>query len=228
MAEQAIGVVGLATMGMNLARNLASHGASVAVYNRTQRRTDEFMSAFAGEGDFHPAFTLEELTKALRPPRAILIMVKAGAPVDEAIDALSLILKPGDTLIDGGNASLRQAIGPAANGLAAIFRAGNGGELQSSLIETPANVLAKRDDGAGAALVDQIEDEAEQKGPGRWTSQSALELGVPLTGITEAGFARMLSSQKRERMTASSILAGPCHRHPPAAEPSALGREHGR
>ena len=103
MAEQAIGVVGLATMGMNLARNLASHGASVAVYNRTRTRTDEFMSAYAGEGDFHTAFTLEELTKALRPPRAILIMVKAGAPVDEAIDALSLILKPGDTLIDGGN-----------------------------------------------------------------------------------------------------------------------------
>ena len=90
MAEQAIGVVGLATMGMNLARNLASHGASVAVYNRTRTRTDEFMSAYAGEGDFHPAFTLEELTKALRPPRAILIMVKAGAPVDEAIDALGI------------------------------------------------------------------------------------------------------------------------------------------
>src|SRR5438132_2046722 len=103
MAEQAIGVVGLATMGMNLARNLASHGASVAVYNRTRTRTDEFMSAFAGEGDFHPAFTLEELTKALRPPRAILIMVKAGAPVDESIDALSLILKPGDTFIVSGN-----------------------------------------------------------------------------------------------------------------------------
>src|SRR6266513_920002 len=67
MAEQAIGVVGLATMGMNLARNLASHGASVAVYNRTRTRTDEFMSAYAGDGDFHSAFTLEELTKALRP-----------------------------------------------------------------------------------------------------------------------------------------------------------------
>src|SRR5258708_19319905 len=95
MAEHAIGVVGLATMGMNLARNLASHGASVAVYNRTRKRTDEFMSAYSGEGDFHPAFTLEELTAALRPPRAILIMVKAGAPGDDAIDALPLILKPG-------------------------------------------------------------------------------------------------------------------------------------
>src|SRR5207247_875574 len=180
MAEQAIGVVGLATMGMNLARNLASHGASVAVYNRTRTRTDEFMSAYAGDGDFRPAFTLEELTKALRPPRAILIMVKAGAPVDEAIDALSLILKPGDRLIAESYDFLREALGLDANELAAIFREWNEGELQSYLIEITANVLAKRDDGAGAALVDQIEDEAEQKGTGRWTSQSALELGVPL------------------------------------------------
>ena len=307
MAEQAIGVVGLATMGMNLARNLASHGASVAGYNRTRTRTDEFMSAYAGDGDFRPAFTLEELTKALRPPRAILIMVKAGAPVDEAIDALSLILKPGDTLIDGGNSQrglgflgmgvsggeegalrgpslmpggpresydrveellkaisakvdglpccayigpdgaghfvkmvhngieyadiqliaesydfLREALGLDANELAAIFREWNEGELQSYLIEITANVLAKRDDGAGAALVDQIEDEAEQKGTGRWTSQSALELGVPLTGITEAVFARMLSSQKRERVTASSILAGPSRGNVTASERASL------
>src|SRR5260370_25467064 len=103
MAEHAIGVVGLATMGMNLARNLASHGASVAVYNRTRKRTDEFMAAYGGEGDFRAAFTLDELAKALRPPRAILIMVKAGAPGHEALDPLSLILKPGDTLIPRRN-----------------------------------------------------------------------------------------------------------------------------
>ncbi|TMD77050.1 MAG: NADP-dependent phosphogluconate dehydrogenase, partial [Chloroflexi bacterium] len=95
-------------------------------------------------------------------------------------------------------------------------------ELQSYLIEITANVLAKRDDGEGAALVDQIEDEAEQKGTGRWTSQSALELGVPLTGITEAVFARMLSSQKRERVTASSILAGPSRGNVTASERASL------
>src|SRR5438093_8022783 len=104
---------------------------------------------------------------------------------------------------------LREALGLDANELAAIFREWNEGELQSYLIEITANVLAKRDDGAGAALVDQIEDEAEQKGTGRWTSQSALELGVPLTGITEAVFARMLSSQKAQRVKAAAILAGP-------------------
>src|SRR5438874_9785591 len=132
MAEQAIGVVGLATMGMNLARNLASHGTSVAVYNRTRRRTDEFMSSYGGEGEFTSAFTLEELTKALRPPRAILIMVKAGTPVDEAIDALSLILKPGDTLIDGGNSlfhdTRRRAAAAAQRGLGFLGMGVSGGE----------------------------------------------------------------------------------------------------
>ena len=70
-------------------------------------------------------------------------------------------------------------------------------------------MLAKHDDGTSTALVDVIEDEAEQKGTGRWTSQSALELGVPLTAITEAVFARVLSSQKAHRAKASEILAGP-------------------
>src|SRR6202035_5549243 len=93
--------------------------------------------------------------------------------------------------------------------LASVFHEWNQGELQSYLIEITANVLGKRDPGAQTALVDAIEDEAEQKGTGRWTSQSALELGVPLTGITEAVFARMLSSHKAERVKAASILAGP-------------------
>jgi len=302
-----MGVVGLATMGMNLARNLASHGARVAVYNRTRKRTDEFMEQFGAEGAFMPAASLEELVAALKPPRAILIMVKAGAPVDEAIDSLSRLLARGDTLIDGGNSLfhdtrrrsatmdklglgflgtgvsggeegalhgpsimpggpkesyarvegmltaisakvdgvpcctyigpdgaghfvkmvhngieyadiqliaesydfLRQTLGLDAGQLAHIFSTWNQGELQSYLIEITANVLAKRDGANHAALVDVIEDEAEQKGTGRWTSQSALDLGVPLTGITEAVFARVLSSQKSARIKAASVLAGP-------------------
>jgi 6-phosphogluconate dehydrogenase len=104
---------------------------------------------------------------------------------------------------------MRQTMGLDAGELAAIFREWNQGELQSYLIEITAEVLAKRDGSNHAALVDAIEDEAEQKGTGRWTSQSALDLGVPLTGITEAVFARMLSSQKRARVKASSQLAGP-------------------
>jgi 6-phosphogluconate dehydrogenase len=93
--------------------------------------------------------------------------------------------------------------------LASVFRDWNQGELQSYLIEITSNVLAQHDGGTRSALVDSIEDEAEQKGTGRWTSESALELGVPLTGITEAVFARMLSSQKAERVKAATILAGP-------------------
>ena len=300
-----IGVVGLATMGENLARNLASHGVRVAVYNRTRRRTDDFMARHSEEGDFRPAASLEDLVRFLKPPRAILLMVKAGSAVDEAIDSLTAVLEPGDTIIDGGNSLfhdtrrraaaaeaaglgfigagvsggeegallgpsimpggtresyqrvaemltaiaakvdgvpcctyigpdgaghfvkmvhngieyadiqliaetydfLRQALGMSPTELAAVFREWNQGELQSYLIEITGNVLAKQD--GKSALVDAIEDKAEQKGTGRWTSESALELGVPLTGITEAVFARMLSSQKADRVKAAQILAGP-------------------
>src|SRR5450756_1354538 len=307
MPEHEIGVVGLATMGENLARNLASHGARVVVYNRTRKRTDDFMAAHAGEGDFRAAGSLEELARILTPPRAILLMVKAGSAVDESIDSLSKVLQPGDTIIDGGNSLfhdtrrraaaveksglgfigagvsggeegalrgpsimpggtrasyervaemltaisakvdgtpcctfigpdgaghfvkmvhngieyadiqliaesydfLRQSLRLTPTELSLIFREWNEGQLQSYLIEITADVLAKQDDGAEWALVDVIQDEAEQKGTGKWTSQSALDLGVPLTTITEAVFARMVSSQKDERVRASEILMGP-------------------
>jgi len=302
-----MGVVGLATMGMNLARNLASHGVRVAVYNRTRQRTDDFMSSFGEDGDFHAAYAFEDLARILEPPRAVLVMVKAGAPVDESIDALMQVLEKGDTIIDGGNSFfqdtqrraaavekrglgyigsgvsggeegalhgpsimpggthksyarvedmltaiaakvdgvpcctyigpdgaghfvkmvhngieyadiqliaetydlLRNALGLSADELASVFRDWNQGRLQSYLIEITSDVLGKHDDGPKGSLVDTIEDEAEQKGTGRWTSQSALELGVPLTGITEAVFARMLSSQKAQRVRASNVLTGP-------------------
>ena len=294
-------------MGMNLSRNLASHGARVAVYNRTRKRTDDFMSQHGSEGDFRAAGSLGELVRILKPPRAILLMVKAGAPVDEALNELTGLLQAGDVVMDGGNSLfhdtrrraaaatrtglvfmgmgvsggeegalhgpslmpggtreayarvegmltaiaarvdgvpcctyigpdgaghfvkmvhngieyadiqliaesydfVRQALGIDAGELAGIFREWNQGELQSYLIEITAAVLAKRDSGDHAALVDVIEDEAEQKGTGRWTSQSALDLGVPLTGITEAVFARMLSSQKDDRVKAAGVLVGP-------------------
>src|SRR2546423_299177 len=315
MPEKEMGVVGLATMGMNLARNLASHGVRVAVYNRTRQRTDEFMSSFGKDGDFHAAYAFEDRKSILRPPRAVLVMVKAGAPVDESIDSLTNVLEKGDTIIDGGNSFfqdtqrraaaveklglgyigsgvsggeegalhgpsimpggthqsyarvedmltaiaaevdgvpcctyigpdgaghfakmvhngieyadiqliaetydlLRSALGLAADDIAAIFRGGDDGRLQSYLIEITSHVLAKHDDGETRSLVDAIEDEAEQKGTGRWTSQSALELGVPLTAITEAVFARMLSSQKGQRIKAAGILAGPAEAKAPGA-----------
>ena len=307
MPEQEIGVIGLGTIGGGLARNFASQGIRVAVYNRTHRRTQEFIADHGREGNFVPAATIDELVRALKPPRAVAVLVNAGRPVDEVIDELTKALDKGDTIIDGGNSFfqdtqrraaalektgfgflgcgvsggeegalrgpslmpggtrqsyarvedmltaiaanvdgvpcctyigpdgaghfvkmvhngieyadiqliaetydlLRNAVGLAPDELASVFRQWNEGRLQSYLIEITSYVLAKHDDGSTASLVDAIEDEAEQKGTGRWTSQSALELGVPLTGITEAVFARMLSSQKAQRVKASSILAGP-------------------
>jgi len=307
MAKHELGIVGLATMGQNLARNFASRGVRVVVYNRTRQRTDEFMSDHGTEGDFRAVGSLDELVKTLAKPRAVLLMVKAGAPVDEAIESLSKVLEPGDLIIDGGNSMfhdtqrraeaaekigigylgvgvsggeegallgpsimpggtresyarieeilmaisakvdgvpcctyigpdgaghfvkmihngieyadiqliaesydfLRESLGLTPIELAPIFREWNEGPLQSYLIEITANVLAKQDDGAGPGLIDVIQDKAEQKGTGKWTSQSALDLGVPLTMITEAVFARALSSQKDERVRASEILKGP-------------------
>src|SRR6266852_105560 len=132
MEDHELGIVGLATMGMNLARNLASHGVRVAVFNRTRHRTDEFMASYGAEGDFKPAATLEELVHNLTPPRAILLMVKAGSPVDEGIDALSMLLEPGDTLIDGGNSlfhdTRRRATAAARAGLGFLGMGVSGGE----------------------------------------------------------------------------------------------------
>jgi len=307
MPAKEMGVVGLGTIGGGLARNLAAHGVHVVVYNRTYSRTEQFIADHGKEGDFTPVRTFEDLARALKAPRAVSVLVNAGRPVDDVIDALLKTLEKGDTIIDGGNSFfqdtqrraaavekvglgfigsgvsggeegalhgpslmpggsrqsyarieemftaiaarvegvpcctyigpdgaghfvkmvhngieyadiqliaetydlLRHALGLSADELASVFRGWNEGRLQSYLVEITSHVLGKHDDGAGNALVDAIEDEAEQKGTGRWTSQSALELGVPLTGITEAVFARMLSSQKAQRVRASGILIGP-------------------
>jgi len=305
-AASRFGVVGMAVMGQNLARNLAHHDVQVAVFNRTAARTREFFEAHGGEGAITPAYSPEELVAAIERPRPILLMVKAGDPVDAAIAELLPLLDQGDILIDGGNSlftdTRRRSVEVEARGiryigtgvsggetgalegpsimpggtaeayavvepvltriaaqvdgtpccthigtdgaghyvkmvhngieysdmqliaeaydllhhalrlseaeLARIFATWNGGELESYLIEITARVLAKTD-GTGGALVNSILDEAEQKGTGRWTSQNALELGVPLTSITEAVFARMLSARRDERLEASDLLAGP-------------------
>jgi 6-phosphogluconate dehydrogenase len=104
---------------------------------------------------------------------------------------------------------LRHVAGLDVPAIAQIFDEWNSGDLESFLIEITAKVLAKADPQTGAPLVDVVVDQAEQKGTGRWTSQDALELGVPLTGITEAVFARTLSSLREERRAASATLAGP-------------------
>ena len=306
-ATSRIGVTGLAVMGANLARNIARNGTPVAVHNRTAARTREFMEAYGSEGAFTPAETVEEFVAALERPRRIIVMVKAGAPVDAVINELAPLLDEGDIVIDAGNSHFADTkrrteecaarglrfmgvgvsggeegalngpsimpggdpaayaevediftriaaqvdgtpccvhVGPDGAGhyvkmvhngieyadiqliaeaydllthvagldaaaIANIFEEWNSGDLESFLIEITATVLAKTDERTGGPLVDVILDEAEQKGTGRWTAIDALDLGVPLTGITEAVFARTLSALKDERKAAAATLAGP-------------------
>src|SRR5579863_5530622 len=291
-----LGVFGLSTMGANLARNAARKGFGVAVYNRHGARTDELIADHGSEGRFAPAKTITDFVAALARPRPIIILVKAGKPVDDVIAELAPHLDRGDIVIDGGNSLFtdtnrrfhalqerglrfigmgvsggeegalegpsmmpggdREAyariepmvtrmaaqvdgapccafIGPEGAGhyvkmvhngieyadmqliteaydlfksvyglgapaLADIFEEWNKGELDSYLIEITAAVLRKMDK-SGKPLVDVILDEAEQKGTGRWTAQNALELGVPLTAITEAVYARALSGRRAMR-----------------------------
>jgi 6-phosphogluconate dehydrogenase len=114
---------------------------------------------------------------------------------------------------------LQQALGMGATELADVFAQWNEGDLDSYLIGITADVLRKRDAATGKPLVDVILDEAAQKGTGKWTSQSALDLGIPVTTITEAVFARFLSALKAEREAAAPVLAGPA-RHVGGEEPS--------
>jgi 6-phosphogluconate dehydrogenase len=115
---------------------------------------------------------------------------------------------------------LGQGLGMGAAELAEVFGRWNEGDLDSFLIETTAKVLRQVDAATGQPLVEVILDQAEQKGTGRWTVQSALELGVPVTGITEAVFARVLSSQREQRTAAAKVLPGPAGRRYPAGDRS--------
>ena len=303
MAEAAqadLGVIGLAVMGANLARNAASRGFSVGLFNRHRERTDALIREHGGEGRFIPSGALPEFVASLSRPRIALIMVKAGKPVDDMIEELMPRLERDDIVIDGGNSlftdTIRRAKGCAARGIRFVGMGVSGGEegalhgpsmmpgcdrpayeriapfltkmaaqaagepccaligpdgaghyvkmvhngieyadmqliaetydllksvygmsadaigevfanwksspLDSYLIEITAAVLLKTDE-TGGALVDNILDEAEQKGTGRWTAQSALELGVPITAITEAVYARALSGERELRLKAA-------------------------
>lgn len=104
---------------------------------------------------------------------------------------------------------LKQVLELSAEEFHEVFSEWNKGELDSYLIEITSNIFRKKDDETGRPLVDMILDTAGQKGTGKWTSQSALDLGLPLSLITESVFARFISAMKEERVAASKILKGP-------------------
>ncbi|WP_199429928.1 NADP-dependent phosphogluconate dehydrogenase [Qaidamihabitans albus] len=307
MSDKAsIGVTGLAVMGRNLARNLARHGHTVALHNRSEQRTRELVEQFGSEGTFIPAYSAREFVDALRRPRQIVVMVKAGEPTDAVIEEFAPLLEPGDVIVDAGNAHfadtrrreaalrerglhfvgtgvsggeegalhgpsimpggsresyeslgplledisakvdgtpccthigpdgaghfvkmvhngieysdmqliaesfdlLRGALGYEPAQIAEVFRTWNTGRLDSYLIEITAEVLAHTDAATGKPFVDVVADQAEQKGTGRWTVQIGLDLGVPITGIAEATFARSLSGHADLR-EATRGLGGP-------------------
>jgi 6-phosphogluconate dehydrogenase len=306
MSKQQIGVIGLAVMGKNLALNIESKGFTVSVYNRSEEKTEELVNEAQGK-NLMGTYSIEEFVNSLEIPRKIIIMVKAGKPVDDTIEQLKPYISKGDILIDGGNSFFKDTIrrneklekegyrfigtgvsggeegalkGPAimpggqedayklvepiltaisakvsgepcctyigtdgaghyvkmvhngieygdmqliceayfllknilglnAEELHEVFSEWNKGELDSYLIDITQDIFTKFDPNTGKPMVDVILDTAGQKGTGKWTSTSALDLGVSTPTITEAVFARCISAIKSERVAASKLLKGP-------------------
>ncbi|MDJ0518415.1 MAG: decarboxylating NADP(+)-dependent phosphogluconate dehydrogenase [Okeania sp. SIO2F4] len=103
MGQQKFGVIGLAVMGENLALNVERNGFPISVYNRSGDKTEKFMAERAQGKNVHAAYTLEDFVQSLERPRRILVMVKAGGPVDKVIEQLKPLLDKDDMIIDGGN-----------------------------------------------------------------------------------------------------------------------------
>ncbi|MDX8046881.1 NADP-dependent phosphogluconate dehydrogenase [Gracilibacillus sp. S3-1-1] len=313
MSKQQFGVIGLAVMGKNLALNVESRGYSVAVFNRTYQKTEDFLNNEAKGKNFVGAETIEEFVDSLEKPRKIMLMVQAGPATDATIASLKPLLDEGDILIDGGNTFfkdtmrrnaeldesgihfigtgvsggeegalkgpsimpggqkeaydkvapifeaisakvnedpcvtyigpngaghyvkmvhngieygdmqliceayfiMKNVLGLGADELHEVFAEWNKGELDSYLIEITADIFKKKDKETGKPMVDVILDTAGQKGTGKWTSQSSLDLGVPLPVITESVFARFISAMKEERVHASKVLQGPSAQEKP-------------
>jgi 6-phosphogluconate dehydrogenase len=307
MSKADIGLIGLAVMGQNLVLNMNDNGYIVAVYNRTTSKMEEFLADEAKGTEVIGAVSLEELVEVLKRPRKVMLMVKAGKPVDSIIEQLLSHLEEGDIIIDGGNSNymdtirrtayveskglyyigtgvsggeegarfgpsimpggsekawheikeifqaiaakvddgvpccdwvgsdgaghyikmvhngieygdmqliseayalLKNLLGLTNEDMHKVFKTWNEGKLDSYLIEITRDILGYRDE-AGRYPIDQILDSAGQKGTGKWTAVSALEMGIPLTSISESVSSRFLSALKKERVRAARILSGP-------------------
>jgi len=110
MAKADIGLIGLAVMGENLVMNMESKGFTVSVYNRTAQKVTDFVNGRAKGKNIIGTYSLEELVASLKKPRKVMLMVKAGKPVDDFIDALIPLLDEGDIIIDGGNSNFNDTI----------------------------------------------------------------------------------------------------------------------
>jgi len=308
MVKYNIGLIGLAVMGENLVLNMEDHGFSVAVFNRTTSKVDNFIKGRAKGKNIKGCYSIEELVDSLERPRKVMLLVKAGKPVDEFIDMLIPRLEQGDIIIDGGNSYfpdtirrtkyvedkellyigtgvsggeegalrgpsimpggsekawphvkeifqsiaakvadgspccewvgkdgaghfvkmvhngieygdmqmisesyfiMKNVLGMKPGEMQKIFSQWNKGELNSYLIEITADIMGKTDDETGKAMLDIILDTAGQKGTGKWTSQIALDIGVPAPTVAEAVFARTMSAIKEERVAAAKLLNGP-------------------
>ncbi|TWT83609.1 6-phosphogluconate dehydrogenase, NADP(+)-dependent, decarboxylating [Planctomycetes bacterium CA13] len=307
MKKADIGLIGLAVMGENLVLNMESKGFTVAVFNRTVEKVDSFIEGRGAGKNFVGCHSVEQLCASLERPRKVMMLVKAGEPVDGFIEKLIPHLEPGDIIIDGGNShypdTIRRTkyvegkgllyigtgvsggeegalIGPSImpggsvkawesvkpifqkisahtdagepccdwvgedgaghfvkmvhNGIEygdmqmicetyqlmkdglgmsneemhEVFKDWNENELDSYLVEITRDILGYKTE-HGEEVIDVILDAAGQKGTGKWTAISALDIGQPLTLIGEAVFARCLSALKDERVDASKILSGP-------------------
>jgi len=132
MPKADIALIGLAVMGQNLVMNMADHGFTVAVYNRTTSVVDNFVNGPAKDMSVVGAHSLEEMVAALKRPRRVMMLVKAGQPVDDFIEKLIPLLEPGDIIIDGGNSnyedSIRRTAYVESRGLLFVGSGVSGGE----------------------------------------------------------------------------------------------------
>lgn len=107
MCKSQFGLIGLAVMGANLARNMADKGFKTLVYNRTAAKTKKFLEDFGESSNLNGVFTLKDFVNQLERPRKIILLIKAGQPVDDMLDELTPLLDSGDIIIDGGNSFLK-------------------------------------------------------------------------------------------------------------------------
>ncbi|HXG08551.1 MAG TPA: NADP-dependent phosphogluconate dehydrogenase [Gemmataceae bacterium] len=305
-----LGMVGLGVMGRNLLLNMADHGYAVAGLDTNPDKVQALKTEGAGK-KVDATTSAADFLAMLRRPRAVMLLVPAGRPVDAVIETLLPLLEPGDLIIDAGNSHFKDTdrrakaladkgvhffgmgvsggeagarsgpsimpggpqaayervrpileavaaqvngepcvtyLGPGSAGhyvkmvhngieyglmqllaecydlmkrglglnndeLHAVFDQWNQGELNSFLIEITAQIFLKVDDKTGNRLVDMVLDVARQKGTGKWTSQDAMDLQVPIPTIDAAVSMRDLSGYEEERKAAAKALTGPSERY---------------